>query len=133
MATAKRDSWRRLCTESTWANLWSLYRRLSQPRAHGDVDSLSIDGEVVSTDEGKAVVLAPVFFPSLPACRDSHQVAINFAWGTHRPPGDQNFVEVLLVEVRDAMKAMPLAFAPSLDHIPVVMLRKNLFILAPWL
>ena len=38
-----------------------------------------------------------------------------------------------MVEVRDAMKAMPLASTPGSDHIPVVVLRKNLFILAPWL
>ena len=66
VATAKRDSWHRLCTESTRADLWSLYRRLSQPRAHDDVDSLVIDSEVVSTDAGKAAALAPIFFPSLP-------------------------------------------------------------------
>ena len=133
MATTKRDSWRRLCTESTRTDLWSLYRWLSQPRAHDDIDSLSIDGEVVSTDEGKAAALAPVFFPSLPPARDSRQAAIDFVWGPHRPPGDRDFVEVSLTEVRDALKAMPLASAPSLDHIPVVVLRKNLFILAPWL
>ena len=72
-------------------------------------------------------------FPSLPTSRDSRQAAIDFAWGTHRPPGNRNFVEVSLTEVRDAVKAMPLAFAPGLDHIPVVVLCKNLFILAPWL
>ena len=88
VATTKHDSWRRLCTESTHTDLWSLYRRLSQPRAHGDVDSLSIDGEVVSTDEGKAAALAPIFFLSLPPSRDSCQAAIDFAWGTHQPPGD---------------------------------------------
>ena len=42
-------------------------------------------------------------------------------------------MEVSLTEVRDAVKAMPLASAPGLDHIPVVVLHKNLFILAPWL
>ena len=57
----------------------------------------------------------------------------DFVWGTHRPPGDQDFVEVSLAEVREAVKAMPLASAPGLGHIPVVVLRKNLFILAPWL
>ena len=112
VATAKRDSWRRLCTELTRTDLWSLYRRLSQPQAHGAVDSLSIDGEVVSIDEGKAAALAPVFFPSLPASRDSRQVAIDFAWGTHQPPGDRDFVEVSLAKVWDAMKAMPLPKTP---------------------
>ena len=133
VATAERDSWRRFCTESTRTYLWSLYCRLSQPRAHDDIDSLSIDGEVVSTDEGKAVALAPVFFPSLPPSRDSHQVAIDFAWGTHQPPGNRDFVEVSLVEVWDAVKAMPLASAPGLAYISVVVLCKNLFILVPWL
>ena len=42
-------------------------------------------------------------------------------------------MELALTEVRDAVKAMPLASAPGLDHIPVVVLRKNLFILAPLL
>ena len=42
-------------------------------------------------------------------------------------------MEVSLTEVRDAVKAMPLTSAPGLDQIPVVVLRKNLFILAPWL
>ena len=92
-----------------------------------------INGEVVSIDEGKAVALAPVFFPSLPASRDSRQAAIDFAWGTHRPPGDRDFVEVSLTEVREAVRAMPLTSAPGLDQIPVVVLHKNLFILAPWL
>ena len=133
VATAKRDSWCRLCTESTRTDLWSLYRRLSQPRAHDDIDSLLIDGEVVSTDEGKAAALAPVFFPSLPPSRDSRQAAIDFAWGTHRPPGDRDFVEVSLTEVQEAVKAMPLTSVPGLDQIPVVVLCKNLFILAPWL
>ena len=133
VATAKRDSWHHLCTESTQADLWSLYRRLSQPRAHDDVDTLAIDSEVVSTDAGKAAALAPIFFPSLPPSTDSRQAAIDFAWGTHRPPGDRDSVEVSLGEVRDAVKAMPLTSTPGLDHIPVVVLRKNLFILAPWL
>ena len=92
-----------------------------------------IDSEVVSTDAGKAAALAPIFFPSLPPSTDSRQAAIDFAWGTHRPPGDRDFVEVSLGEVRDAVKAMPLTSAPGLDHIPIVVLRKNLFILVPWL
>ena len=60
-------------------------------------------------------------------------MAIDFAWGTHRPPGDRDFLEVSLVKVWDVVKAMHLASASGLDHIPVVVLRKNLFILAPWL
>ena len=77
--------------------------------------------------------LAPVFFPSLPTPKDSCQAEIDFAGGTHQPLGDRDFVEVSLAEVCDAVKVMPLTSAPSLDHIPLVMLRKNLFILAPWL
>ena len=133
VATAKRDSWCRLCNESTRTDLWSLYRRLSQPRAHDDIEFLLIDDEVVSTDEGKAVALAPIFFPSLSPSRDSRQAAIDFAWGTHRPPGDRDFMEMSLAEVREIVKAMPLASAPGLDQIPAIVLRKNLFILAPWL
>ena len=133
MATAKHDSWCRLCTESTRTNLWSLYRQLSQPRAHHDIDSLSIDGEVVSTNEGKVAALAPVFFPSLPPSRDSRQVAIDFVWGTHRPLGNRDFVEVSLTELWEVVKAMPLAATPGVDQIPVVVLHKNLFILLPWL
>ena len=53
--------------------------------------------------------------------------------GHTRPPSDRDFVEVSLEEVRDAMKAMPLASALGLDHIPVVVLCRNLSILAPWL
>ena len=54
-------------------------------------------------------------------------------WGTHQPPSDRDFVEVSLTEVREAVKAMPLTFAPGLDQIPVVVLHKKLFILAPCL
>ena len=92
-----------------------------------------IDHEVVSSDEGKAATLAPVFFPSLPPTSDSRQAAIDFAWGTHRPPGDQELVEVSLGEIWDAVKVMPSTSAPGLDRIPVIVLKKNLFILAPWL
>ena len=108
--------------KSTRADLWSLYRRLSQSRTHDDVDSLVIDSEVVSMDASKAAALAPIFFPSLPPLTDSRQAAIDFAWGTHRPPGDRDSVEVSLGEVWDAVKAMPLTSTLGLDHILVVVL-----------
>ena len=130
---AKHDSWRRLGTESTQVDLWSLYCRLSQPRANDDVDSLLIDSEVVSKDAGKAAALAPIFFLSLPPLTDSGKLAIDFAWGTHGPPSDRDSMEVSLGEVWDVVKAMPLTSTPGLDHILVVVLCKNLFILAPWL
>ena len=66
-----------------------------------------IDSEVVSTDAGKVVALAPIFFLSLPPSTDSHQAEIDFAWGTHRPPGNRDSVEVSLGEVWDVVKAMP--------------------------
>ena len=49
------------------------------------------------------------------------------------PPGDQDFVEVSLTEVLKAVKVMPVASAPGLDQILVVVLHKNLFIFVPWL
>ena len=52
------------------------------PSDHGDVDTLLIDGEVVSMEEYKAAALAPIFFPSLPPSRDSYQVAIDL-YGPH--------------------------------------------------
>ena len=107
VATVKCDSWCQLCTESTWAELWFLYHWLSQPRAHGDVDSLLINGEVGFRNEGKATALAPIFFPSLPTSSDRHQRAIDFVWGTHQPPGNRDFVEVSLTKAWDAVKAMP--------------------------
>ena len=48
-------------------------------------------------------------------------------------PRRPRFVELSLTEVREAVRAMPLTSAPGLDQIPIVVLRKNLFILAPWL
>ena len=52
--------------------------------------------------------------------------------GGHQPPGDRDVVEVSSTKVRDATKAMPLTSARSLDHISIVVLCKNLFILVSW-
>ena len=48
-------------------------------------------------------------------------------------PSDQELVEISLGEIRDAVKVMPSTSAPGLDRILVIVLKKNLFILAPWL
>ena len=99
VATAKRNLWHQLCIELMWVDLWSLCWRLSQQQARGDVDSLLINGEVASTNKGKLVALAPIFFSPFPPLRDSHQAIIDFAWGTHQALSNQDFMEVLLLEV----------------------------------
>lgn len=133
VATTKRDPWHRLCLESTRADLLSLYCRLSQPCAHGDVETLIADYKVVSSDDCKAMAMGSVVFPFLPPSSDSHQMGIDFAWGMYQPHVDQDSVETSLEEVRDLVKAMPSTFSQGMDRILVIVLRRTLSILMPWL
>ena len=133
IVTAKRDSWRRLCSETSRADLWSLYRKFSRKGDYSVVDTLELDGRVVSADTDKASALAPVFFPSLPPVSDRRQADIDHSWSTYRPPGVPGFVEVSIAEVVLAVRQMRPKAAPGLDDIPVSVLKENLYIIAPWL
>ena len=97
------------------------------------VDTLELDGRVVSADTDKASALAPVFFPSLPPVSDRRQTEIDHSWSIHRSPGVPGSVEVSIAEVVSAVRQMRPKAAPGLDDIPVSVLKENLFIIAPWL
>ena len=97
------------------------------------VDTLELDGRVVSADTDKASALALVFFPSLPPVSDWRQTEIDHTWSTHRPPGVLDFVEVSIAEVVSAIRQMRPKAAPGLDNIPVSTLKENIYIIAPWL
>ena len=133
IVAAKRDSWRRLCSETSRADLWFLYRKFSCTGDYSVVDTLELDGCVVSADTDKASALAPVFFPSLPPVSDRQQPEIDHSWSTHKPPGVPGSVEVSIAEVVSAVRQMRPKAAPGLDDIPVSILKENLYIIAPWL
>ena len=97
------------------------------------MDTLELDGRVISADTDKVSALAPVFFPPLPPVTDRRQTEIDHAWSTHRPPGVPSSVEVLIAEVVSAVRQMRPKAAPGLDDIPVSVFKENLFIIAPWL
>ena len=96
IVTAKRDSWRRLCLETSRADLWSLYRKFSRKGDYSVVDTLELDGPVVLADTDKASALAPVFFPPLPLVTDRRQTEIDHTWSTPRPLGVPGSVECRL-------------------------------------
>ena len=133
IVTAKRDLWCRLCSETSRADLWSLYRKFSCKGDYSVVDTLELDGRVVLADIHKASALAPVFFPSLPPVSDRWQTEIDHTWSTHRPPGVPGSVEVSIAEGISAVRQMRPKAAPGLDDIPVSVLKENLYIIAPWL
>ena len=133
VSKAKQDSWRRLCSETSREDLWSLYKRVMRKTSQNEVEALEVGNRVISSDAGKAVALAPIFFPSLPPASDSRQEAIDLAWSTSRPPGAPDSVKVSPSEVHSAIRAMRVASAPGVDTIPVSVLKRNLSILVPWL
>ena len=133
IVVAKWDSWHRLCSETSRADLWSLYKKFSCKGDYSVVDTLKLDGHVVSVDTDKASALAPVFFPSLPPVSDWRQAEIDHSWSTHRPPGVPGSVEVSIAEVVSVVCQMRPKAAPGLDDIPVSVLKENLYIIAPWL
>ena len=133
IVTAKRDSWCQLCSETSRADLWSLYKKFSRKGDYSVVDTLELDGHVVSADTDKASALAPVFFPSLPLVSDQRQTEIDHTWSTHKPPGVPGFVEVSIAEVVSAVRQMRPKVAPGLDDIPVSILKEILYIIVPWL
>ena len=77
IVAAKRDSWRRLCSETSRADLWSLYRKFSRKGDYSVVDTLQLDGCVVSADTDKASDLAPFFIPPLPPVTNRQETEIN--------------------------------------------------------
>ena len=97
------------------------------------MDTLELDGRVVSAKTGKASALAPVFFPPLPLVTDQWQIDIDHTWSTHRPPGVPSSVEVSIAKVVSTIRQMRPKAAPGLDNIPVSVLKENHFIIAPWL
>lgn len=98
---------------------------------YGDVKSLTIDCEVVSSDECKVVGLALAFFSSLPPMSDNYQAAIDFAWGMHQPLGDQYLMEVSLGEIHNIVKAMQSTSTPSLDCVTIIVLKRKMLIILP--
>ena len=70
IVTTKRDSWRWLCSETCPVDLWSLYKKFSYTGDYSVVDTLELDGHVVSADTDKASAFAPVFFPPLAPVTD---------------------------------------------------------------
>ena len=66
IVTAKQDSGHQLCSETSWADLWSLYRKFFRKGDYSVVDTLELDGHVVSVDIDKALALAQFSFPFCP-------------------------------------------------------------------
>ena len=95
------------------------------------VDTLELDGRVISADIDKASALAPVFFPSLPPVSDWRQAEIDHTWSTHRPPGVPGSMEVSIAKMVSTIHQMRPKAAPGLDDIPVSVLKENLYIIAP--
>ena len=75
--TANRDSWHRLCSETSRADLWSLYRKFSHKGDYSVMDTLELASRVVLADTDKALALGPVFFPPLPPVTDRRQTKID--------------------------------------------------------
>ncbi len=133
IAKAKRESWRRLCTETSRDDLWALYQKMTRTNSQHEVETLRTEAGMISSDAGKTDALMPVFFPALPPTTDAHQEAIDRAWSAPLPPGDPASVDVAPSEVESAVRAMRATSAPGLDEIPVTVLKQNLFLLLPWL
>lgn len=123
LVIAKRDSWRRLCSDTSFDDMWTLYKKFTRRGDLAVVEHLEHNDQIIVSDEGKAAALASVFFPPLRPATLKIQEDIDFAWSTHRPPGDPSAVTVTVDEVTKAIKSMKRKAAPGLDLITVEVFR----------
>ena len=85
------------------------------------------------TDVGKAEALAGVFFPQLPTQRTAEKQEIDDSWSTYRPPGFSERIGFSSSEVIRAIRRQRPGAAPGRDGISLMLFRKCLFMLLPWL
>ena len=130
----RQFAWQELCSSTTSADYWSLYKKVNRTPGSHRVEELTHDGLTASTDSEKATMLAKVFFPPLPLAGPESEVEEpDFSWRTHRPPGLPETELVTPMELIRVIRRLRVAAAPSIDGITVLCLKKCMLVILPWL
>ena len=134
LAKGRRAAWRELCSSTSSANFWTLYKKATRERGSRNVEELHFQQQIATTDLEKATMLSRVFFPPLPPADPSHHDEVtDFSWSTHRPPGLPESELVSTAELVRVIRRLRVATAPGLDGISVLCLRKCMMTLLPWI
>ena len=133
LSRARAAAWRRLCEETSAPHFWSLYRRVRRGRGDQGVETLKQGEQTITTDSGKAEILAGVFFLEMPTQRSVEQQEIDDMWSTSRPPGSSCKEGFSASEVITAVRRQRPGAAPGRNGIPPRMFRKCLLTLLPCL
>ena len=120
---SKRIQWRLWCASFHQANPWQLLRYV-KPRQAQAVETLEVDGEVITDSYAKASLLISTFFPSLPLASISHHYNVDSTWAKARPPGRRVVAPVSAKELKWACFRMRSSAAPGPDMLPIVILQR---------
>ena len=119
----KRASWRAWCASFTRDNPWKLLRTL-KPREKNSVDDLRVDDCWIRDDKSKALKLAEVFFPQLPAADLPIHNIIDHTWDTARPPGLLPSPTVSSKEIRTQCYKMRTKAATGVDDLSILIMKR---------
>ena len=134
LAEGRRAAWRELCSSTSSANFWTLYKKATRERGSRNVEELHFQQQIATTDLEKATMPSRVFFPPLPPADPSHHDEVtDFSWTTHRPPGLPESELVSTAELVRVIRRLRVAATPGLDGISVLCLRKCMMTLLPWI
>ena len=96
----------------------------SSPRQAQAVETLEVDGEVITDSHAKASLLISTFLPSLPPVSISHHHIVDSTWAKARPPGRCVVAPVSTKELKWACFRMRSSAAPGADMLPIVILQR---------
>ena len=97
------------------------------------VDDIIKDDTISSSDEERARVLAPIFFPSLPPTNQVCQDAVDFAWRTHRPLGPNEVELMTHSDLLKSIRSMRSGATPGIDGLLGIYFKKCAITLLPHL
>ena len=63
LAKGRRAAWRELCSSTSSANFWTLYKKATREQGSRNVEVLYFQQQIATTDLEKATMLSRVFFP----------------------------------------------------------------------
>ena len=134
IAEAKRQSWRKMCEDTSDEDLWTTFRKLTRPRHASRLGDFRVDETWISDDAGKARVLADRFFPtSLPSNSPTHEVIHSRISEFLASARFTDSIDISRQELHAAIRASGPWKAPGSDRILNICLRECEDILAPYL